>query len=413
MFSKTDRQTACQEQTIQQLRASLVAKSRMIDNMAYQIRTLSNAIIGFSELLLTEELTETQREFAQEIYQAGKGLTDIVNEVLDWARIERGRVQIARVLTKLSDILEPLRQLFEPLATSKNLTFEVDIDPDLPDSMMTDPDRLTKCLINLIANAVQYTQQGWVQVAVQKVKQGDEVFIRFAVMDSGPGIAPAKLATLFEPAQSEEDASARLLTSLGHRIVATVGLPLTQQLVEYLGGRLEAQSQVGCGSVFSIWLPLRQTVACDHTPSSSETGRSVCGSGVNAEQNDLPLLLVEDQPSNRLVVQLLLESLGCRVETAENGQQAVSMATANAYALILMDLKMPVMDGYEAARQLREKKIKTPIVALSAMEIDATYRQQMRQLFDDCLSKPIDGQQLAGLLKKYGIRCSAVVTQQV
>lgn len=410
MFSKNEPERADQQQTIQQLQASLRAKSRMIDNMAYQIRTLSNAVIGFSELLLIEELTDAQREYAQEIYAAGKGLSELVNEVLDWAHLETGRIQVVRAPTNLSELLERLKELFAPAAESKNLQFEVDIDSDLPDTLWLDSERLFKCLVNLTANAVQFTAQGLVQVAVQRRTDGGRDYARFAVIDSGPGISAEKMARLFDPPQSEQDAGAHLLTSLGHRIVATVGLPQTKQLVERLGGRLEAQSQVGCGSIFSIWLPLSECTPphCQSKPSCADADVASCAERNNPEK---PVLLVEDQPSNRLVVQLLLESLGCCVHTAENGQQAVEKACSNAYSLILMDLKMPVMDGYQAAQEIRGKNIPTPIVALSAMELDSEQWQKIRQMFDDCLAKPIDGQQLAKTLEKFGVMTDVSVRQ--
>lgn len=386
--------------------ASLQAKGRMVDNMAYQIRTLSNAIIGFSDLLQAEELSPDQQDYVGEIIQAGKGLSKLVNEVLDWARLGSGRLQIARTRCSLKTILDELEKSAHLAATNKGLDFKLRGDVALPDTIVTDPDRLSKCLINLVANAVQYTEQGFIRIDVRLEVRDRTAYVRFDLADSGPGIAPEKLATLFEPALNEGDANAQVVTMLGKDISAVAGLPLTRQLIELLGGTLEVQSEPGQGSTFSLRIPTGvepeselHTDVSDSGPADAE--RSVASS--SEQELPLPILLVEDQESNRTVVRLMLQAMGYEVETAVDGVEAVEKATSRPYCLIFMDLKMPRMDGYEATRLLREKQIKVPIVVLSAMVLDHEEARVISELFDGLLTKPVDCEQLSAAVRKYAV----------
>lgn len=388
-------------ETIRRHEATLQAKGRLLDNMAYQIRTLSNAVIGFSELLLTEELTPEQHDFAVEINTAGKGLSDLVNEVLDWARLESGRLQIARSVCSLNDILNQLDPIVRPAAEDKELRFETRLDARLPATLMTDSDRLMKCLVNLAANAVQCTSEGFVRIVVRPEVRDDTAYVRFDVIDSGPGISAEKLDRLFEPARVEEDAHAEVVTMLGMGLSVTAGLPLTRRLVELLGGTIEVQSKTGKGTTFSLLIPVGMDIATEsilvrtpYTPAEAN----------DASPNELstgPILLAEDQESNRTVVQLMLKTMGYEVDTAVDGREAVEMALSKKYSLIIMDLKMPRMDGYEATRCLREKHAEVPIVALTALSLSQEEKSRANDLFNGFLSKPIDSEQLSAVVGKY------------
>lgn len=385
--------------------AAIRAKGRMIDNMAYQIRTLSNAIIGFSDLLLTENLEDCQRDFAQEIHQAGKGLSELVNEALDWARLESGRLQIVRTETELPVILDELDKTIRSAAVEKGLAFDIIADTNLPGTLFTDQDRLVKCLINLAANAIQYTEQGFVRIHARPQMRDGALWVRFDVADSGRGITPEKLATIFEPAAEEDDAGAQVVVMLGQKLSATAGLPLTRQLAELLGGTIEVRSEAGSGSTFSLMIPTG--VQTDHATPDAEKP-ALPTAEVSEHHQDAPILLVEDQESNRVVVQLMLQSMGYAVETAVDGQEAVELALSRPYRLIFMDLKMPRMDGYQATRCLRDKNISAPIVALTAMELDAHERGRIGELFDAYLTKPIDSEQLRSAVEHHAVKPAAV-----
>lgn len=382
--------------------AALQAKGRLVDNMAYQIRTLSNAIIGFSDLLLTEELTLDQQDYAAEINTAGKGLSELVNEVLDWARLESGRLQITRTQCSLQAILDELEQTARPVALEKKLAFELDGDTTLPTTIVTDSERLLKCLVNLTANAIQYTREGFVRINVHNETRSGAAYVRFDIVDSGPGIAPEKLACLFEPTLEEEDAHAQVVMMLGRKLSAAAGLPLTRQLAELLGCSIEVQSAPGKGSTFSLLIPIDANTTFKPMQQQSESN-SAEDKSFSSETVSLPILLAEDQESNRTVIRLMLKAMGYEADTAKDGQEATELALSREYSLIIMDLKMPRMDGFEATRCLRDRQVTVPIVALSAISLNPDEKTRIGELFDGFLSKPIDREQLAAAVRKYAI----------
>lgn len=388
-------------ETIRRQEGALQAKGRLVDNMAYQIRTLSNAIIGFSDLLLTEEMTFDQHDFAQEINTAGKGLSKLVNEVLDWARLESGRLQVMHNTYSLRSILDELEDIVRPVATEKGLTFEMQLDAALPESVVTDSERLLKCLINLAANAVHYTAAGFVHIAVRQQLSDGIMYVRFDIIDSGPGISAEKLGQLFEPVMAEEDAHAQVVNMISFGLSVAAGLPLTRQLVELLGGRIDVQSEVGKGSTFTLLIPAGVDCASEPTPDQAHPAPAQNEAWSPHENSPCPILLAEDQESNRTVIRLMLKTMGYEVDTAVDGQEAVEMALSKRYSLIIMDLKMPRMDGYEATRCIREKQSKTPIIALSALSLSPEENGRIHELFDGFLSKPIDSEQLLAAIEKY------------
>jgi hypothetical protein len=275
------------EQSIEALRRrigqqqlALQTKGQLIDNMAYQIRTLSNAIIGFSDLLLSESLPPDHREYAEEINQAGKDLSDLVNEVLDWARLEAGRLRLTRTPCAISEILSRLDQTLRPAATNKGIGFEIRLDPALPETIITDADRLLKCLVTLSANILQQAGNGSIQVTVQADTRHDSAWIRIDLTNRTHVIDPQHLATLFDPPSDQEQVHAEMLTMMNSGLSVTAGLPLTRQLVQVLGGLIDIQSDNEKGTTFSLSLPVDTTpprpehttqpitnaLRCDQTP---------------------------------------------------------------------------------------------------------------------------------------------------
>ena len=387
---------------IQQKEAAVRAKGRLIDNMAYQIRTLSNAVIGFSDLLLTENLGEELTEYVTEINQAGNGLSALVNEVLDWARLESGRLQINKMKIDLSRVIGELEKIAASAAADKGLGYEIQTDPTLAAYILSDEDRLLKCLINLTANAFKYTKEGSVCIRILPEQHDGQEFVRFDIVDSGVGISPEKIERIFEPAFREEDAHEEVLTMLDMGFTVTAGLPLTKQLVEALGGTIEVVSQFDQGATFSMIIPVG--LAADEISqlgyySQNETAQDDLQPA--RPHSDPRILLVEDQPSNRTVISLMLEAVGVTVETAEDGVAGVEKASEGNYDLILMDLKMPRLDGYEATRQIRSQGIITPIVALSAKVLNDVENHQISEMFDDFLTKPVDSQKLSETVKTF------------
>ncbi len=388
---------------IRQKEAAVQAKSRLIDNMAYQIRTLSNAVIGFSDLLLIEDLNEELTEYVNEIHQAGNGLSALVNEVLDWARLESGRLKISRTKCDLSRIIHDMEKVAATAAADRTVDYAIEVDPDLPSHILSDGERLLKCMINLIANAFKYSPDGIVCICVLPRQYQDSPCVQIDVVDSGVGISPEKLQHLFEPAQVEEDVSEEVLTMLDMGFTVTAGLPLTKQLIEVLGGTLEVSSRLNEGSTFSVILPVGLS---DEETVKIESYQPQIQTQTLPEQEPEPtvpsILLVEDQPSNRTVISLMLETLGVEVQVAEDGLEGVEKASGeDTYDLILMDLKMPRMNGYEATEQIRANGIETPIVALSAKVLNENENHQIAAMFDDFLTKPVDSQKLLTTVKKF------------
>jgi len=383
--------------------AQLQIKSRLMDNMAYQIRTLSNAVIGFSDLLLTEDLTQNQIEYVQEINHAGYGLSTLVGEVLDWSQVLSGKLVIQKTLCKLSGIIQRLEQILSAAAKEKGLDYQIVMDPMLPAHILSDDERLLRCLLSLIANAIRYTPQGSVRVHVLLEESASGPVIRFDIIDSGIGVDDETAAHLFEPHDYQIDSDQGLLTLLDMGLKVTAGLPLTKQLTEFLGGTIEVQSQVGVGSTFSLRIPVGTDPATQPKPKTAQIseGQTRRDDWQPTEISTKTLLLVEDQQSNRTVISLMLEALGVEVETAADGEEALGKVRDNSYTLILMDLKMPKMDGYEATRRLREQDIGIPIVALSAKVLDGDEHRQITALFDGFLTKPVDSRKLSEMLQKF------------
>ena len=384
-----------------QKEVAIAEKGRLIDNMAYQIRTLSNAVIGFSDLMLIEELTEDQMEYVQEISQAGNGLSSLVNEVLDWAQLESGRMKINRTKCDLSEVIKQVEKIVIAAAKERGVDYDITLDPDIPAIIQSDADRILKCLINLIANAISHTQGGQVRLGIGQEMRDGELWIRFDVVDSGAGLNDEQLSKVFEPALAQEEANAQVLSMLDMGLTVTAGLPLTKQLAIALGGDIKVRSQVNVGSTFSLLIPAGvkagEGAKIDVSVQKKELEQYTAIETVqvdNTMNTSGKILLVEDQASNRTVISLMLEAIGVEVETAEHGSEGVEKALANDYSLILMDLKMPNMDGYQATEAIRNNGIEVPIVALSAKVLNEDEHHKISSIFDGFVTKPVDSQVL-------------------
>lgn len=396
--------TGPQDQIVTQ-EAQLRAKSELIDNMIYQIRTLSNAIIGFSDLLSTEPLSEDQGEYVQEIHHAGQGLSILVNDVLDWTQLLSAKLQITKTKFYISDILKDIERTLSWAAKEKGLKYQIVTDPDMPACVCSDRDRLLKCLNNLTACAIKHAPQGNIQFRIQLSPDSDQTLIRFDIMMLGDEIDTEKLNHIFDPSTCQIEMDEESFSQLSKGIAVTAGVPLTKLLCEKLGGSIEVRTEAGSGTIFSLCLP---------TGVNSETEPKlgvVSWDREEPEEQSEPeppsqntVLLVEDQLSNRTVISLMLEALGVQVDTANDGEQAIAKVDTNTYDLILMDIKMPNMDGYEATRQLRQNGIPTPIIALSAKVLDENEHRQMAEMFDGFLAKPVDSRKLSETLKQF-IEC--------
>jgi len=377
------------------------AKSEFLANMSHEIRTPMNAIIGFSEVLSEEEsLQEDHRKYIQTILANGRNLLQLINDILDFSKIEAGKLSMEIIDCPLGEFLEDLDSLLRPLAAEKGLQFEVLQCSDLPAMVRIDPVRVRQCLVNLSGNAIKFTSSGHVYINVSTEREADCDYLRFDVEDTGIGISADKQQLIFEAFTQADGSTTRKFGGTG------LGLTITRQLVELLGGRISVNSQEGKGSVFTILIPAgvrldeQRTVA---RPAESE--RTVVRS--SAEPARLPerfsgrILVAEDAKGNQALIRLLLERMGLEVTIVENGQEAVDRVEAEAFDLILMDMQMPVMNGYDAMRTLRNKQCQLPIVALTANAMKGDDKKCFAAGADDYLSKPIDKKSLIVVLNKY------------
>ncbi|MEJ5258636.1 MAG: response regulator [Anaerohalosphaeraceae bacterium] len=369
----------------------------LFDQLAYQIRTLSNAVIGFCNLLAAEDLTDTQREYVAEIHRAGKGLSCIVNDVVDFVRLERGTLKPNFAECDLADLIEEMESILSRAAVSKGLSFSITVEENVPAFLRTDRARLMRCLLNLAGNAIQFTQQGQIELRVRMDSLGSQSVIRFDLSDTGLAISTEHWSELFDPTRQAGGLTAGILPG-AHGCGL---LPMTRQLVHLLNGQLEITSRPGAGSTFSIVLSAEPAVQKSRMlsfpphPEQNERHENLFENKRYVGR----VLLVEDEESNRTVLTLMLENLGLDVTAVGSGQAAVKTACRIDFDVILMDIQLPDISGLQAARQLREIGLQTPMIALSAGTFAEGQAALFEELFDAFLAKPVDGPQLADVLQ--------------
>jgi signal transduction histidine kinase/CheY-like chemotaxis protein len=380
--------TAELQTATQQLVTKERAKSLFLAHMSHEIRTPMSGILGMTELALHERPKAKLRHYLEVIKVSAQSLLEILNDILDFSKIEAGKVHIERMPVDVRKLLEQLRVLMEPTASGKRLSLTVDVDPDLDPYVMVDSLRLRQVLANLLGNAIKFTEAGGVVLQVSSVGPDR---LRFAVIDTGVGLTLVQRQGLFE-AFSQAD------VSITRRYGGTgLGLAISQQLVTLMGGRIGVESEAGQGSCFSFEI---EATTCAAPPESAAIPRP------DADQLAVlagrRVLLVEDDPINREFVQTILERHGVRVALAGNGQEAWAPFQAAAPPeLILMDIRMPVMDGYETSRRIRALDERVPIIALSANAYEEDVRQSLAAGMNEHVSKPVNADRLLGLLVKY------------
>jgi signal transduction histidine kinase len=374
------------------------AKSEFLANMSHEIRTPMNSIIGFCDLLAEEELTDRQVEYLSVVQEAGKNLLNVINDILDLSKVESGKFQVEILPCSLMKILKNTRSMMLPRARQKGIRFLVEQHSDLPDIIQSDPLRLQQCLMNLIGNAIKFTETGHVilRVSYEAAESGRR--LRFEVEDTGIGIPKEKQEAVFQPFIQADSSTTRQYGGTG------LGLTITKVLVQLLDGSIELRSQVGKGSVFTITLPVEPF----------ESGRPFSSYHVFDSVQSTPkpqrpasghfsgrVLVAEDNRSNQVLIKAILEKLGLQVVLTDNGQQAMEAALQTPFDLILMDMQMPVMNGFEATRRLRRQSIRIPVIALTAHAMDEERSACFQAGCDDFISEPLRKDELVALLDKY------------
>lgn len=354
------------------------SKQQFLSNMSHEIRTPMNAIIGFTKVVLKTNLTEKQREYVSAIKVSGDALIVLINDILDLAKVDAGKMTFEQTPFKMSDSISAMLHLFEPKIQEKNLQLVKVYDPSIPKVLVGDPVRLHQIILNLISNAVKFTNKGKIIVSVNLCSENEEsATIEFSVTDTGIGIPENKLKNIFENFQQANNDTSRLYGGTG------LGLAIVKQLVEPQGGVITVSSEINKGSTFSFKLAFQKTSASAELDNRIEER--------DKEIKNLNVLVVEDIPLNQLLMKTLLDDFGFSCDIAANGKIALEKLEANSYDIILMDLQMPEMNGFEATEHIRTiMKSDIPIIALTAdvTTVDVTKCKAVGM--NDYIAKPVD-----------------------
>lgn len=370
------------------------AKQQFLSNMSHEIRTPMNAIIGFTKVVLKTQLTEKQTEYLTAIKVSGDALIVLINDILDLAKVDAGKMTFEATPFKMALSISAMLHLFETKIREKNLTLVKEYDPRIPEVLVGDPVRLHQIILNLVSNAVKFTSSGQITVAVLLEEEiEDTVMIKFSVADTGIGIAKDKMANIFENFQQATSGTSRLYGGTG------LGLAIVKQLVEAQGGNIEVKSKPAEGSVFSFRLEFKKTTSeAELTTGPAEPDMSI---------KDIKILVVEDIALNQLLMRTVLNDFGFECEIAANGKLAVELLKVKTFDIILMDLQMPEMNGFEATEFIRNKMgLTLPIIALTA-DVTTVDLQKCKSVgMNDYIAKPIDERllysKIVGFLKKPG-----------
>ncbi|WP_346830195.1 response regulator [Pseudomonas abietaniphila] len=368
------------------------AKSEFLAMMSHELRTPMNGVLGMLQLMETTKMTEEQAEYSALATESTEHLLRVINDILDFSRFERDALELENISFNLADLIATSVQAFAHNAQQRGLALELDVQPGLDLLRVKgDPTRIRQILVNLIGNALKFTEFGSVRVETAW-RQSDAQHILFtcAVRDSGIGISPELLESMFDAFQQADNSISRRYGGTG------LGLPIARNLAERMGGSLYAESSEGLGSVFHLEIPLQRVQQEEPAPQPGAVGEI-------PQERDGCVLLVEDNPVNRTVVEAMLRSLGLQVSVAGDGAQAVSMASQEKYALILMDCRLPVMDGYEATRRIRQLPgLETlPIIALTANARHGDRDICLAAGMNDYLAKPFKRTDLQQVLQRW------------
>ncbi len=386
----------------EQAESANLAKSRFLANMSHEIRTPMNGVIGMADLLLDTSLSESQRRQVDRLRMSAESLMHLLNNVLDLSKIESGRLEVERIPFDPRQLIEEVVQPFVEMASAKGVLLSEVLAPDLPAAVLGDPYRVKQIVSNLLSNAVKFTEHGTIFLSLTREPSPanggspgradpDHYQLCYAVSDTGIGIALADGEKLFAPFTQADNSTTRKFGGTG------LGLVIIRELAQRMDGEVGFESEEGRGSTF--WF--RQRVELHHHPLAKPASNPPAAARISGR-----LLLVEDNETNREISGAILETLGCQVDFAHDGAQAVAAAAATHYDLILMDCQMPVMDGFEATRRIRAAEqaagdAARPIIALTANALAGDREACLAAGMSDYLAKPINRAQLTTILARH------------
>jgi PAS domain S-box-containing protein len=406
---------------------SVETKERFMANMSHEIRTPMNALIGFTNLLERTELNERQEEFVKTIKSAGGNLMTLINDLLDFSKIEAGMLRIEATTFDLNSLVQSLETLFKPKAQEKKVDFDVQVSRRIPENVIGDPTRVSQIVVNLLSNAFKFTERGYVALTTELFDDNtDFATVKITVKDTGIGIENQELPRIFQRFQQAQDDTTRLYGGSG------LGLAIVKNLVEAMGGFVEADSKIGFGSTFSVILPFKKApnlefqisnfkFQTDNIPpqylsdlnansknsdvQTSNFKRQTNSSDVqtsNVKHQTQRILVVEDNPMNQRLAALLLSDWGYEYDIVEDGQQAVDLVQKIDFQLILMDIQLPIMDGYEATTMIRNTlKNPIPIIATTAHAFAGEREKCIAAGMNDYIPKPLQEDAVLAIIQKY------------
>jgi PAS domain S-box-containing protein len=371
---------------------ALKAKQQFLSNMSHEIRTPMNAIIGFTKVVLKTELSDKQKEYLSAIKISGDTLIVLINDILDLAKVDAGKMTFELTPFRMASSISAMLHLFEAKIQEKNLELIKIYDPEIPEILLGDPVRLHQIILNLVGNAVKFTSKGSISISVRMLHENYEsATIEFSITDTGLGIAPNKLESIFENFQQASSSTSRLYGGTG------LGLAIAKQLVEKQGGSISVVSELDKGSTFSFVLSFQKT--------TEETAIEIPLTELDTDIKNIKILVVEDMPLNQLLMKTVLDDFGFERDIAADGKIAIEKMLLKSYDVILMDLQMPVMNGFEATEYIRNTlHSRVPIIALTADVTTVDLAKCKAVGMNDYIAKPIDERllysKIIGVVKK-------------
>lgn len=369
------------------------AKSEFLSSMSHELRTPLNAIVCFSELLETKEgLDEESKSFAKDIVSASHNLLELVNGVLDISKIEAGKMELINKEYNPYDLFNSLGTMVIPRIGDKNITFETHLASDLPGTLKGDTGKIKQIVLNLLTNAVKYTDEGYISYKVNSLNdfKNNKCYLYVTVTDSGRGIKPEDLDRLFVKFERLDEDKNSSIEGTG------LGLAITQSLANLMGGKITVVSKYGEGSTFKFVF-VQEIIKEENEISLEEVKEET----LNYDFTGKNILVVDDSKLNLRVAQNVLKTFNANVMTSTSGQECLDLCKTNKYDIILMDIMMPLMNGIETLKRIRIDDKKVPVIALTADAVEGMEEKYLKEGFNDYLSKPIDRNKLGIILNKY------------
>ena len=384
------------EQAVLVAERANTSKTHFLANMSHEIRTPIGAILGFTDLMKnTINTVEENRNYMAIVERNSQQLLRLIDDILDLSKVEAGKMTIENIQFSLAEMLSDFESLMKFKAAEKGIIFKFTVDTLFPDLICSDPVRLRQILTNVIGNAIKFTDKGHVELCIEFVNP----ILKFTVKDTGVGISKDQESRLFQPFTQADASTTRKFGGTG------LGLVLSKRLAEALDGKLELlESQEGLGSTFlievkSTLLPNAKLVGADAL--NIVLGSSLSFHNDNQVLQGLKVLLVEDSPDNQMLISMYLHKEGAQVKTASNGASGVELALTEMFDVVLMDIQMPILDGHEATKKLRQSKYSKPIIALTAHAMKEERAKCLESGFTEFLTKPIQKDLLIAVLSRY------------